>query len=276
MVTEQSEAAVGLCWECGYSLRGLESRRCPECGRPFDPTDPATMNMGRRVGWLTGWLMRPPGVVIYGLTALAIIVSLWGAATPGPGGEYAHYVLSRAFSPSLRQQFWDHDLRYSEHTGRFVLAVLAWAGVLALWVLRRVARGIAVRRLSRQKPATFAYWRRWLVTPVVLGFTLLICRTPAPVWLGFALSRGDLDRAAAAGASPADEWIGVYPPVVWMAPQVFRGRVGEVWVHVRYDGGFVRSGDRPPPEHGTDRWSNPVSRRFRAMGGGWYAFHRKD
>ncbi len=30
------------CLGCQYDLRGLPERRCPECGRAFDPQDPAT------------------------------------------------------------------------------------------------------------------------------------------------------------------------------------------------------------------------------------------
>ena len=30
------------CKKCNYDLRHLTSRRCPECGRPFDPDDPST------------------------------------------------------------------------------------------------------------------------------------------------------------------------------------------------------------------------------------------
>lgn len=26
-----------MCLECGYDLRHLETRKCPECGTPFDP-----------------------------------------------------------------------------------------------------------------------------------------------------------------------------------------------------------------------------------------------
>jgi len=31
-----------FCRTCGYALRGLGSRRCPECGGRFDPNDPRT------------------------------------------------------------------------------------------------------------------------------------------------------------------------------------------------------------------------------------------
>jgi hypothetical protein len=37
------------CLGCGYALRGLSSRHCPECGRAFDPADPMTMRTPERL-----------------------------------------------------------------------------------------------------------------------------------------------------------------------------------------------------------------------------------
>lgn len=34
-VTKRWRRASGRCLSCGYSLRGLTARRCPECGRAF-------------------------------------------------------------------------------------------------------------------------------------------------------------------------------------------------------------------------------------------------
>jgi len=51
---EQVAPPASLCWECGYPLHGLPTPRCPERGRPFDPANPATMNLGRHVGVLGG------------------------------------------------------------------------------------------------------------------------------------------------------------------------------------------------------------------------------
>src|SRR5687768_12954167 len=82
--------ALGLCWECNYSLQGLATPRCPECGRPFDPADPATMNMDTHVGPLARWLMSPPGGPTFALVGVAVLISLWAAATPMPSGHVVY------------------------------------------------------------------------------------------------------------------------------------------------------------------------------------------
>ena len=35
------------CLSCGYDLRTVTRRRCPECARPFDPDDPRTFIWAR-------------------------------------------------------------------------------------------------------------------------------------------------------------------------------------------------------------------------------------
>ncbi|MEM1108446.1 MAG: hypothetical protein AAGH99_07120 [Planctomycetota bacterium] len=37
------DAEDRICWQCRYSLRGLDSNRCPECGVEFIPHDQATV-----------------------------------------------------------------------------------------------------------------------------------------------------------------------------------------------------------------------------------------
>lgn len=38
-----------LCRGCGYSLMELQARTCPECGREFDPADPASYVTAKNV-----------------------------------------------------------------------------------------------------------------------------------------------------------------------------------------------------------------------------------
>lgn len=56
------EPARGICFDCHYPLRSISSVHCPECGRPFDPTDRSTMNMGKPFGPLAKALMGRMGV----------------------------------------------------------------------------------------------------------------------------------------------------------------------------------------------------------------------
>lgn len=62
MTTRESDFR---CLGCGYLLTGLPENRCPECGRPFDPSDPATYRGRTRCGWpvLIGAAMAMLGVM---------------------------------------------------------------------------------------------------------------------------------------------------------------------------------------------------------------------
>lgn len=249
--------AEGYCWECGYALRGLETPRCPECGRSFDPTDPTTMNTGRVVGPVTRWLMSPPGRPTYLLLAGAVLVSLWACVVPTRRGEFSD-VLSQLLlmSPVTWWRRFSGDWwRFDWPIGRFLLAATTWTLVIAVWTVRRVARGVTVRRVSRQKPATFAYWRRWLVVPVVFGVTVLVCMTRLPTYAGFWVSKPWLERAAreaasAPGGGVPPRVMGVFSacPAYGMPGryQVER-EVGQTHVHLAYETGLIRVDDGRPP-----------------------------
>src|SRR5881227_2425125 len=98
------EQHLGTCWECGYSLRGLLTPRCPECGRPFDPADKTTMNMGTEVGWIKRWLMRPPGWPTHILTAAAVFMSLWACVVPTRSNAFVD-TITNIFQRDLAGEF---------------------------------------------------------------------------------------------------------------------------------------------------------------------------
>jgi len=268
------DAPAGLCWECGYPLQGLPTPRCPECGREFDPADPATMNMGRHVGGFARRLLGPPGWPIYTLTGFAALVSIWAAASPTPSGQIAvwlGYVWNRATLTA-----WPHILdEFTRIEVRYAYAVLAWFAVALVWLTRRVARGLTVRRIAPgQRAAPFAYWRRWLIPHVLLALTILFCLTPGPIYLGFWASYASMEatrqRTPDVRWQPPrgmlrgeKRWIGAYPLDGRNA--VF-GRSGVFYIGTSDLGGFVYS---PVPEsyRGDD---------LRYMGGGWYSVYRAD
>ena len=59
------------CAGCGYMLRGLDGRFCPECGRAFDPDDNTTFLSGPARSVYRKWIAR--GIVT--LVLLAVIVA---------------------------------------------------------------------------------------------------------------------------------------------------------------------------------------------------------
>src|SRR5678810_907663 len=71
---------VALCLKCNYSLRGLTSHRCPECGREFDPRDPTTMKLGGRIQRMRNALCGPISPLLRTVQVAAAIAILWGAA----------------------------------------------------------------------------------------------------------------------------------------------------------------------------------------------------
>lgn len=63
------------CRRCGYPLRGLDRRRCPECGTLFDPSDRRTFSSGQISGrryfrWTLGALL------LYLLVFVSVSVSI--------------------------------------------------------------------------------------------------------------------------------------------------------------------------------------------------------
>ena len=265
---------LGLCWECNYSLQGLATPRCPECGRPFDPADAATMNMDTHVGPVARWLMSPPGWPIFALVGLAALISLWAAATPMPSG---HVILvTRGLLGWFERSSPGSVLTsISLSEVRILWAVLALLLVLIVWLPRRVVRGITVLKVTSTRAATFAYWRRWLMPLFVLGGTILVCRTPAPVYVGFWLSKPALQRLEQrqqqGQRGPALETsVGIYP-----YRDIFAGaRLPDYdpnVIHLSHWGGFVHSPVRNPNDDDR-RW---YYFKLRYMGGGWYSFERR-
>jgi hypothetical protein len=149
------------------------------------------MNTGQVVGPVTRWLMSPPGWPMYLLLAAAVLVSLWACVVPTRRGAFSD-VLSELLLVSPGLWWRRHVVRWGNFNapvGRFLLGAALWTLLIGGWIVRRVARGLTVRRVSRQKPAAFAYWRRWLVVPVVFGVTVLVCMTRLPTYAGFWLSK---------------------------------------------------------------------------------------
>ena len=51
------------CLDCGYRLDHIPSTRCPECGRTFDPADPATTSSTRAWRQIERWSLGPSRIL---------------------------------------------------------------------------------------------------------------------------------------------------------------------------------------------------------------------
>jgi hypothetical protein len=235
------------------------------------------MNMGEDPRPWVRRLLRPPGWPLHSLTAIAILLSAWAAAAPMASGRIGAIVIDlwRQFGPGRRAATsrWRLLASYEALEIRYLYAFLAWGVVLLIWWSRRVLRGVTFWRFARRAPAKFAYWRRWLATLILLAATTLLCMTPAPVYLGFWLSKSALEKEIGAGPVPgwtsyppmppagdSVKWVGIYP--VGAMPGTSSAIPDQVWVSPR--GGFVYfpAGDL----------NAGMGDHFKAMGGGWYRF----
>ena len=85
------------CKGCGYALEHLAADRCPECGRPFDPGDPASFTRLPGFLWWKYWAPAVGLAVLAGLASFALFLGMgvtgWGftLATPVMVGALIGY-----------------------------------------------------------------------------------------------------------------------------------------------------------------------------------------
>ncbi len=160
---------AAACLSCGYSLRSLESRKCPECGRAFDPEVLTSMCVPRVPGALAPWerrLLEPvrwPYRSVRGLLiAFAVIASWVPAPSPLPAAVVA----------------------------------LVWLAVAVPYLFRRTARRWVVVRYGLEREILRVdregLWRMRRLLLVAF----LIAASHVPFFINFAISRPFLDRAA--------------------------------------------------------------------------------
>lgn len=214
------EDSPARCRVCRYPLRGLTVGRCPECGQPFDPHDPATMYVGRVPGPARARWLEPPGNSLLALAVAAAVGGMLAVAGPGP------------VEPLVRLSSW-----------MAFFTLLAWVvrfGVF--WALARYCG----RELLRRRHV----WGRCLAAPLTLLCAAALIQCRISLLVAFDLARPAMDRLVREVVDEPSRdpwrrgrWVGPY------RAELIESRYGGVrfLVSGARSGGFAYFPDGPPP-----------------------------
>lgn len=181
---ESTTDDVGLCWGCGYSLRGIESRRCPECGREFDPADVRSTNRGRVMGRVGRALIRPvsPLLVLLGLVASVLVLVVSRMPVYGLHGWFVDvpYYL----------KWGDWKVRFAAagwRDGVYLAGLLMWGVVVLAWWVGTMVRWVVLRRYRVPAGVRVRVWRRHLLLLLLMLLTVGMVGAGWPYRLGMAM-----------------------------------------------------------------------------------------
>lgn len=168
--TSSSKTRDAFCLGCGYCLRQLTERRCPECGRAFDPDDARTMSLGKPLWRWQRWLLRPLGwrtisLAILG-TAGLVYLGRWPGFSPEPWS-----VLRGEF-----RWYWPVVRPLTVPGAVWATSAILWALFLVLAIFWQLARLLVPRAARRAKVRNIdTRWRRCtlIITTVVAGWFLI-------------------------------------------------------------------------------------------------------
>ena len=203
------------CIDCGYSLLGATQCVCPECGRSFDPDDPASFEHGTPVSrWLLR-LLRPIGWLTIALWLILFCVAWIGYSYPG-------------------QRYW---IWLISLFGFFVLGM--WCVLLLI-----IRTGLA---LWYRKPGPIRSREyRWLVPPITVMLLVIAVQFQLPLRSMLLISIGGLERAGGILMDPsavATAGIGQRGGVTGMAAGIYTissgTRFGDGYLLVINDAGFL-------------------------------------
>lgn len=164
---------VPRCLDCGYVLSGLaDVRRCPECGRAFDPKDPMTFSLRRP---FFGWRYWSTGVLIAGGIGVAVMIvdvlligaggmSVWVTAPLLTGFMCGYHVRAKVYSLVLLSLILLGMLLTGVMTaqigGVFCVLILAAFALVPIYVgalLGHILRAaISARGYNMRKPLVLA------------------------------------------------------------------------------------------------------------------------
>jgi hypothetical protein len=105
-MVETIDISTALCRKCRYPLRGLETHRCPECGRWFNPNDPKTMIVNGEVSRVSRWWISQNGTptLVWAISAvlMTLVLGVVTSSNPYVRPPWFCLVLLIAFNIRLR------------------------------------------------------------------------------------------------------------------------------------------------------------------------------
>lgn len=228
------------CLNCDYPLDALKGRRCPECGRPFDPDRPETVNgSGRSLGPVRRKLLAPPGWPMHISAVVGVVAPLWIARTPE--GEFDAAIVGGLL---------------------WLLIAGAWAGRIGICLLIHRQYGIA----NRPRRSALISWG---VVPIAL-VTYLWLPSYVGEKLAFQLSRGALrQRAELAIASRRASRQRYRAGLYWVSIDEVSARGAHLFTGYGYDAsrcGFAFLPGGP---------ANQGLTFYRSLGGPWYDYQAR-
>jgi len=241
------------CLRCGYLLRGLPERRCPECGTEFDPAEPETYADPARPKGRRGLEpLGPPSLIVVGaacafaavvgglrctvqgafgfysaLGELGCLILVPAAILFAPGLVYLHRLrsrraLRRAGRLDLLVAFDRHILRWRVFTVAMILTYLGlvypWPVALRFCVswpwLSRQADAYLTDRSFRNDPQRVGLWDVRFMQGRGQGF----------VWFDLDSSRSGRFGLIRYDKSPSAVWLGMRRWRIWIAPSWYLER----------------------------------------------------
>lgn len=172
------------CLDCDYLLFGLDSVKCPECGRAFDPNDLSTMNVGKRMGRFTRGSLKLPRMLNRTLLAAAVIILTM------------------------------HGLRLIDVPILIWLSLL-WSAVCLYWLVRFVLFCSVVCWFRPRSLRLGAALVSWMSAPIVTTIMIVLLRAGVPMLLAFSVSKPAMERLVMQTSQsstdlPKSAWVGLF------------------------------------------------------------------
>ncbi len=171
----QSTPDHARCIACNYPLRGLPHPRCPECGLPFNPADPATMNLGKSPGPIARRLLRRTGLPTLFLTIATTVLFLISSGPPRnvtPHLTDTKYLMTTSpFKDNPRTKL---DIAYTA-------AIYVLTFIIALIAFRTLSRLFAQRIHARREPKPRNHALRSILLLLCMSLCIATILTAWPI-----------------------------------------------------------------------------------------------